>query len=183
MADGSYAGNIHLADGRLSYTPFQSLLARFLSDPSLLNLPLTRASFGWSWSGQQLTVSDLDLATAGNRFGVRGDLVVAPDKSLSGTLWIGTRPEYVRKMAGLGDAVFFPGHDGLRWARVTLSGTAKKPKQDLEAQVLAQISRHPGAVFALGAKGISWYVGNWFGAQKAWQRPARGDVTVGGDGG
>jgi hypothetical protein len=180
MADGSYAGNIHLVDGRLSYTPFQSLLARFLSDRSLLDLPLTRASFNWTWSGQRLTVSDLDLATAGYRFGVRGDFAVAPDRSLSGTLWVGTRPEYVRKMAGLGDDVFFPGHDGLRWARVNLSGTAKKPKQDLASQIVAQIGRHPGAIFALGAKGISWYVGNWFGAEKDWQRPARGDVTVAG---
>ena len=181
MGEGNYAGTIRLVDGRLSYTPFQSLLARFLNDPSLLELPLARASFAWTWSGQRLTVSDLDLAAAGERFGVRGDFAVAPDRSLGGTLWIGTRPDYVRRMAGLGDDVFFPGHDGLCWARVNLSGTAKKPKQDLAAQIIGQLGRHPGAIFALGAKGISWYVGNWFGAEKAWQRPAAGDVTVVGD--
>jgi hypothetical protein len=182
MADGSYAGTIRLVDGQLRYTPFQSLLARFLNDRSLLELPLTRASFAWMWSGQRLTVSNLDLATAGYRFGVRGDLAVEPDRTLSGTLWIGTRPEYVRKMAGLGDDVFFPGGDGLRWARVNLSGTVKKPKQDLASQIIGQLGRHPGAVFTLGLKGVSWYVGNWFGAEKDWQRPARGDVTVTGNG-
>ena len=178
LADGSYAGQIRLVDGHLSYTPFQSLLARFLHDRSLLELPLTRASFAWTWSGKRLTVSQLDLATAGNRFGVRGDFVVERDRQLSGTLWIGTRPEYVRRMAGLGDDVFFPGGDGLRWARVSISGTAKKPKQDLASQIVGQIGHHPGAIFALGFKGISWYVGNWFGAEKDWKRPAAADVTV-----
>ena len=36
------------------------------------------------------------------------------------------------------------------------------------------------AVLTLGFKGISWYVGNWFGAEKDWQRPAQADVTVAG---
>ena len=76
-------------------------------------------------------------------------------------------------MAGLGDDVFFPGHDGLRWARVDVSGTVKKPQQDLASQVIGQIGHHPGAVFALGFKGISWYVGNWFGAAEGLAAPAR----------
>jgi hypothetical protein len=168
---------MRLVAGRLSFTPFQSLLARFLNDRGLLDLALDRASFAFAWSGKRLEVSGMDLR-AGDRLGVRGGFTVAPDRTLSGTLWIGTRPEYVRKMAGLGDDVFLPGHDGLRWAKVDLSGTVKQPRQDLASQVLGQLGRHPGAIFALGFKGISWYVGNWFGAEKDWQRPVQADVTV-----
>ena len=175
FGDGRYAGHIRLVDGRLSYTPFQSLLARFLNDRALLDLTLDRAAFDFAWSGQRLDVSALDLR-AGDRFGIRGYFTVQPSRTLAGTLWIGTKPEYVRKMAGLGDDVFFPGGDGLRWARVDLSGTVKQPKQDLATQIVGQLGRHPGAIFSLGFKGISWYVGNWFGADKEWRRPA--DVTV-----
>jgi hypothetical protein len=179
FGDGGYAGQMRLVAGRLSYTPFQSLLARFLHDRGLLDLALDRASFDFAWSGKRLDVSGMDLRASG-RLGVVGGFTVAPDRTLSGSLWIGTRPEYVRKMAGLGDDVFLPGRDGLRWAKVNLSGTVQQPRQDLAAQVLAQLGRHPGAIFALGFKGISWYVGNWFGAEKEWQRPAQAGVTVSG---
>jgi len=179
FGDGGYAGQMRLVAGRLSYTPFQSLLARFLHDRGLLDLALDRASFDFAWSGKRLDVSGMDLRASG-RLGVVGGFTVAPDRTLSGSLWIGTRPEYDRKMAGLGDDVFLPGRDGLRWAKVNLSGTVQQPRQDLAAQVLAQLGRHPGAIFALGFKGISWYVGNWFGAEKEWQRPAQAGVTVSG---
>ncbi len=180
FADGGYAGQIKLVDGQLSYTPFQRLLARFLNDRALLEMPLTRASFDFSWSGKRLEVSNLDLQSAGRRLGVRGGFKVAPDQELSGTLLIGTTPDYVRQMAGLGDQVFLPGQDGLRWATVALSGTVKKPKQDLQSQIIGQIGSHPGAVLSLGFKGISWYVGNWLGADKEWDRPSTADVTVSG---
>ncbi len=45
---------------------------------------------------------------------------------------------------------------------------------------MAQLGHHPLALFSLGFKGISWYVGNWFGAETDWQRPATPDVTVAG---
>jgi hypothetical protein len=179
MGDGSYAGQIRLVSGQLSYTPFQSLLARFLNDRTLLELSLTRAKVDWTWNGKRIAVTALNLR-AGDRFAITGNFVVAPDRSLSGTLWIGTRAEYVKRLAGLGEGVFFSGHDGLRWARVNLSGTTKKPQQDLASQLMAQLGHHPLAVFSLGFKGISWYVGNWFGAEKDWQRPQTADVMVSG---
>jgi hypothetical protein len=175
MGDGSYAGQIKLVAGQLRYTPFQSLLARFLNDRALLQMPLTRASFSWVWSGKKITVTGLDLR-AGDRLGVTGDFVVAPGGALAGTLRVGTRADYVARLAGLGEAVFDRSGDGLKWATVRLSGTVKKPKQDLASQLMAEVPRHPTAVFALGFKGVSWYVGNWFGAEKEWQRPA--DVSV-----
>jgi hypothetical protein len=170
MEDGSYAGQIRLVSGELRYTPFQSLLARFLNDRTLLKLPLTRASFSWKWGGKRLTVSDLDLR-AGDRMAVKGGFVVAPDGTLSGTVRVGTRAADLARLAGLGDAVFrFPG-DGLRWAEVRLSGTVKKPQQNLASQLIDQLPRHPSAVLTLGFKALSWYVGDWFGADKDWKRP------------
>jgi hypothetical protein len=60
----------------------------------------------------------------------------------------------------------------LRWARVKVSGTAKDPKQDLSAQILGQLHKHPLALFSLSGKLISWYVGDAFGAGEEWKRPA-----------
>ena len=57
----------------------------------------------------------------------------------------------------------------------------KKPQQDLAAQVVHQVGATSAARSStLGFKGISWYVGNWFGAEKDWQRPVQADVTVDG---
>jgi hypothetical protein len=175
MENGSYGGQLRLLHGQLDYTPFQSLLARFVGDRSLLNLPLTRASFSWNWAGGNLGVHDVDLRSD-DRFAVAGDFAVGADKNLSGTLWLGTRPSYLNSLSGLGNAVFSPGGDGLSWARVELSGTIKKPQQDLSTQIIGQLGHHPLAIFGLGAKLTSWYVGNWFGEKDKWAKP---DVEVG----
>jgi hypothetical protein len=171
MGDGNYGGQIRLVSGELRYTPFQSMLARFLNDRALLRLPLTQAEVSWTWTNKRLVVTDLVLRS-GDRLAVTGGFTVAPDRTLSGTLQVGTRAEYVRRMAGLGDAVFRLQRDGLRWAEVRLSGTTRKPKQDLSSQLISQLPHHPSAIFSLGFKVLSWCVGNWFGADKEWQKPA-----------
>ena len=170
LGDGSYAGQIRLVSGQLRYTPFQSLLARFVNDRKLLDLPLTRAAFDWTWRNGRLSVSQLDLR-AGDRLGVEGAFTVGADKKISGTLWVGTKPDYLKSLSGLGEKVFPQKREGLRWAKVQVSGTTKKPEQDLGTQIVAALHRQPTAIFGLGLKGISWYVGNWFGADKDWQRP------------
>lgn len=169
MENGQYGGSLKLLNGQLSYTPFQRMLARFVGDRELLIMPLTRAELAWTWDGGKLDVHDLNLR-AGDRLGVKGGLAVN-DQKLSGRLWIGTKPAYLDWFSGLGNAVFNREEEGLRWARVDLGGTVKKPTQDFSSQLLAQLATHPLAIVGLSAKLISWYVGDWFDEAKDWQRP------------
>jgi hypothetical protein len=171
LGEGSYAGEVNLMNGELSYTSVQSLLARFTNDRRLLEIPLTRGYFYWEWDHGALRVSHIDLRGRDD-LAVQGALQMDPDKKLSGTLWIGTRPVYLKALGSAADAVFVRSRDGLVWAKVTVSGTTKKPEQDLSAQVVTQLKRRPLVVLGLGFKLASWYLGNLFGAGDEWKRPA-----------
>ena len=178
--DGSYGGDIQMVNGQLAYTSVQSMVARFVNDKRLLDIPLTRASFSWTFNAGALAVTNIDLR-AGDAFGVQGNLGMSADGQVSGVLSVGIRPDYVGSLMGLGNAVFKRDDEGLRWAKVTVSGTTKKPKQDLSSQLMAQLPKHPLVVFGLAGKMASWYVGDWFGAAEEWKRPKRTnpDVVVG----
>jgi len=178
LKDGSYAGDLALVDGVLKYTSVQSMFARWVKDKSLLQIPLTRASLSYVWSAGALDVNDIDLRGA-DAFGVKGALALHPDGTLTGDLNIGLRDRYVKTLMGLGEPVFSKDAEGLRWAHVTVGGTLKKPKQDLSKQLIGQLGSHPFAVIGLGAKLVSWTVGNWFGAAQEWRRPVTPGVVVG----
>ncbi len=167
--DGSYAGDIAVLHGLLSFTPVQSMIARWVKDRTLLNIPLDRAACSYNWADGALAVTGVDLR-GDDAIAMQGNLLMDRGGKLSGTLWVGVKPEYLKSLAGLGDAVFTRHDAGLRWAKVTISGTAKAPKQDLSQQLMAQLGNHPLAVFGLGGKMISWYVGNLFGAEDDWKR-------------
>lgn len=170
LKDGSYAGNVELVSGELTYTPVQSLFARFVNDPRLLRIPLTRAAFSWNWDNGGFAISGIDLRGADD-IGVRGNLAANRAGEMSGTLWVGIKPVYLKSLMGLGDAVFNRNEAGLRWAKVEISGTVKKPNQDLSSQLMAQLGKHPTALFGLAGKLISWHIGNLFGAEDEWKRP------------
>ncbi len=178
FGDGSYGGDMHLLNGEVDYTSAQSLLARFLGERGLLKMPLTRLQLGWTLSDRDITVKGLDVR-AGDDFGVKGDVVSDDQTGLSGMVWIGAKPQYLEWLPGAEKNVFTRSDEGLVWAKVNVSGTIKKPQQDFTAQIVAQLKRHPEAIVGLAGKLISWYVGNWFGEQANWQRPATKSVEVG----
>lgn len=177
FGDGSYGGDVHLLNGELSYTSIQSVLARFLNARPLLKMPLTRTQLTWTWDKRTLNVNGIAIRGA-NDIGVKGDFAIGGDGELFGLLWVGTKPEYLKWLPDAETTVFTHKEDGLAWAKVKLSGTMKKPGQDLGTQVLAQLKWHPLAMAALGVKLVSWYVGDWFGAAEEWKRPEQASVKV-----
>ncbi|MCE0521885.1 MAG: hypothetical protein LV480_03135 [Methylacidiphilales bacterium] len=177
FGDGSYGGDVRLLNGELTYTSIQSVLARFLNERALLDMPLTRTQLSWTWDHGNLAAKGIDIRAADD-FGVKGDLAVSDSKQLSGVLWVGTKPENLKWLPNAEKTVFTRNEEGLVWAKVTLSGTSKKPGQDLSAQIMKQLTRHPLALAGLGVKAVSWYMGNWFGAEKEWKRPEEPNVEV-----
>jgi hypothetical protein len=170
FSDGSYGGDIRLLNGELRYTSFQSVLARFLDQRPLLELPLARTQLSWTWDKGDLNVKRIDIR-AGNDIGVKGDFAIDDSKDLSGLLWIGTKPEYLEWLPDAEQTIFTRKEEGLVWAQVKLSGTMEKPGQNLDSRVMAQLTRHPLAMVGMGFKLVSWYVGNLFGADTEWKRP------------
>jgi len=170
--DGSFTGAIELTRGQLTYTSVQSAFARFVNDRRLLEIPLTRARCVYSWVDGVLAITGIDLR-GGNDIGITGDVTLDKAGAISGTLWVGTKPDYLKSLMGLADGVFTRNEAGLRWAKVTISGSAKEPKQDLSKQLTAQLGKHPTALFGLGGKIVSWYLGNMFGAEDDWKRPEK----------
>jgi hypothetical protein len=167
LGEGMYGGDVTLLHGELRYTWAQSMLARFTNDRRLLEIPLTRARFSWLWDHGNLTVSNIDLRGRDD-IGVEGTLRMNAKKELSGFLWVGTKPVYLKSLSGAGDAVFSRKQEGLVWAKVRVWGTTSKPHQDLTQQLVTQIKQRPLVVLGLGLKLASWYVGNLFGANDEW---------------
>ncbi len=176
--DGSYGGEMKLLNGEVQYTGVQSMVARFLGRRDLLKLPLTRMGLTWTLDDRDVTVKGIDIRL-GDDVGVKGDLASDDATGLSGQLWVGTRPAYLEWLPDAEKSIFTKSDDGLVWAKVNVSGTMKKPEQDLTKQVLAQLKRHPLSLVGLGAKMVSWYVGDWFGEKQQWQRPSGKNVEVG----
>lgn len=170
--DGSYSGAIELTRGQLSYTSVQSMFARFVNDRRLLEIPITKARCVYTWTDNALAISQIDLRGADD-IGITGNMTMDRDGKLTGTLWVGTKPVYLQSLMGLADGVFTRKESGLNWAKVTLSGTGKEPKQDLSKQLMAQLGKHPLTVIGLGGKAVSWYVGDMFGEADDWKRPAK----------
>jgi hypothetical protein len=170
--DGSYGGDLRLESGKLTHTNAQALFARFVNDRKLLEIPLKRAQCSWNFADGGLAVHSLDLR-AGDDIGVQGDVVATRSGKLSGLVWVGLNPIYLPSLMGLGDNVFTRKKDGLLWAKVNVSGSLRKPEQDLGKQLIGQLGSHPLAIFGLAGKGISWYAGNLFGEADDWKRPSK----------
>lgn len=178
FGNGSYGGSMSLIDGNVEYTSPQSLLARFLDQRRLLQEPLTRMQVTWSLDNRDVSVRDIDIRL-GDDMGVKGDLDSDDEKGLSGHLWLGMKPQYLTWLPDAEKLIFTRSEDGLVWAPVKVSGTLKKPQQDLTGKIVDDLKSHPLALLGLGGKALSWYVGNWFGEQQKWQRPPVKNVEVG----
>ena len=127
FGDGSYGGDIRLINGQLTYTSVQSALARFFKQRPLLELPLTRTNLSWTYNDGAMTAKDIDIRGA-NDLAIKGNMAVDKDLSLSGTLWVGAKPEYLTWLPDAQTTVFKKKDEGLYWAQVKLSGTLKKAR-------------------------------------------------------
>lgn len=160
--DGHGGGSLKLASGRLSGFDFQEFLARFLRDDRYLDMSLREASLTWARSDNQTELKEINVL-APNEAGVRGSIRIGYGGALSGTVLAGLRPDALKWLPDAETTVFSHREDGLIWARVNISGTMEKPEQDLVTQITEQIRKHPLALAALAARGLSWWLGDLLG--------------------
>lgn len=77
-----------------------------------------------------VSLRDLNLESKG-RMTLRGDLAMAPNQSLSGSLRVGLPESMIPKSSRL-RAVLAPTDDGYRWVTVKISGTAALPADNFD---------------------------------------------------
>jgi hypothetical protein len=162
---GHGGGTLQLNSAVLRDFEFQKFISRFLKNRSYDDLVLQRASLRWAQDNKGLRIDQID-ALAPDRAGLRGSVAIDSAGNLSGTVFAGL-PE--SSLAWLPDAtktVFAEQKDGLFWAAVKISGTEKKPENNLTAQILAQLEKHPVALAELAVRGLSWWIGDEFGTDK-----------------
>jgi len=165
-AQGRGEGKIEITQGSLQDLDFQKAVVRFLKNEAFLRLDFKRAGAEWQSTGKGTEVSKLDFLSPG-LCGLRGNLLVGRDKSLSGRIKVGLGKKDLEWLPKATTTVFKESSDGLYWATVNISGTLEKPKQDLVKQVMSVLYRHPFALIGLAARGLSWWLGDVFGTYKA----------------
>jgi hypothetical protein len=100
------------------------------------------------WQAGVITVQKIQVECAGV-FRLEGDLNIAKDQTLSGTLQLGLTDPYLRWLRSAKETVFTRDANGYHFAAVRLSGTAKAPKEDLSTRIIAQVEKSPGTAFKL----------------------------------
>jgi hypothetical protein len=109
---------------------FLSLIARALDDSYYDNPEFDEASGTIHRQGQQIDITDLHLERK-TLLCVKGNLSVAPDRTLSGTFKVGI-PESVIHLSlnSKLDAMSSPASSGFRWIPVTIGGLLTRPSDD-----------------------------------------------------
>lgn len=159
LGEGRGGGTLSLANTTLAGFTFQKFLARFFKDDRYLSLSLSRANCSWKQDHTGLYLDNLDVIASG-RAGLRGNVHIAPDGKLGGTLLAGLPDESLSWLPDATGTVFAKQEDGLHWCTVEISGTEADPKTNLTAQVLRQLEKHPVAMAELAMRGLSWWIGD-----------------------
>ncbi|MFZ4484320.1 MAG: hypothetical protein ACOYOL_10120 [Chthoniobacterales bacterium] len=159
LEEGHGGGSLRLTGGELSGFKFQSFLARFLKSDSYLTLQLSDATCSWRQDESGLDVENLFVLAPG-RAGLRGSFHLGRDGRLSGTLLAGLPEASLGWLPDAAQTVFPRRANGLCWATITLTGTEKKPENDIARQVMRQLEKHPLALADLVLRGLSWWAGD-----------------------
>jgi hypothetical protein len=93
-----------------------------------------------------------------NVFRLEGTIHLAKDKTLSGELQLGMTDPYLKWLPTARAHIFTRDDGPYHFTTIKISGTSKKPVQDLSSRVISEISKSPGTGFKLFFN----QVGDWF---------------------
>jgi hypothetical protein len=159
LGSGIGGGELNVTGGELNGFKFQKFISRFLKNDSYLLLRLDSARCSWQQDKEGLHLRDLDVIAPG-KAGLRGQIHLASDGKLSGTVMAGLPATSLGWLPDATKTVFSKYADGLYWCSIELSGTEAKPQNNFTAQVLRQLEKHPTAMAELTLRGLSWWVGD-----------------------
>ena len=94
------------------------------------------------WKEGSIVAKNIDIESDGV-FKVTGTVTIQKDKSLTGELELGLTNPYIAWLPELKTDIFYRADGDYHMTTVHVSGTAKKPQQDLAPRVTQEISKHP----------------------------------------
>lgn len=133
-------GKLVLKNGILTAFPALEAIANYTNTKRYHSLALNEAHGDWQWQDGRLSFENFTIASEG-AIRAEGQITIDGDK-LDGTMNLGLPPEVVEKIPGASTDIFTTEERGLRWALVRISGTTKKPKEDLSSRMITAASLH-----------------------------------------
>jgi hypothetical protein len=132
---GAVSGRIKIDDATLDLTNLFPTLRKLARFSALNDVQIDSIEANVQYKEQQLELSDI-RATFQDQIRMEGSCRIMPDR-LDGNLLLGLSPNIVGWIPGAEEKVFVDQRAGLRWAKVSISGTPERPKEDLTQRLFA----------------------------------------------
>jgi hypothetical protein len=141
-------GSIESADAVLHDLPIVQQYVKITGspDPGDLHLRICRSDLKWEQGA--VTLEKIDAECAGV-FKLTGNVTMAKDGTLSGELRLGLTGSYIKWLPTAKTAIFTEADGDYSTTTIHISGTAKKPVQDLSSRVLKELAKSPGTAIKL----------------------------------
>jgi hypothetical protein len=132
---GEVSGTIKIAGAAIDMTNLFVTLHQLAKFGGLNDVRIDSIETHLNYHQHELELSDL-RASYQDQIRVEGAGIITPDR-LDGNLLIGLSPKILGWIPGAEEKVFLEKRDGLRWAKVNISGTPDQPKEDLTKRLVS----------------------------------------------
>lgn len=129
-----WGGEVTFDEGGLQNIAALDRLAAYAMAPQLQQIRFEQASAAFEVEPGSFAINNLRLA-ATSALKIEGQFTVGEGGRLQGVLNLAVPPGLLSKLPGAEEKVFQRGADGLLWTPIRLSGTWKKPEEDLSERL------------------------------------------------
>ena len=142
LETASGQGAISIADAVVHDLPALRQYSKTTGSPDPGDLHLQICQSDIKYNKGAISAENLKVSCSGV-FKLEGAIHVSKDKELSGEVRLGLTDAYLKWLPTAKTAIFTDDEDGYHTTTVQLSGTMKKPHQDLSARILKEIEKSP----------------------------------------
>jgi hypothetical protein len=131
---GEVTGSIKITDAAFDMTNLFATLHQLAKFGGLNDVRIDSIETHLKYHDHELDLSDI-RASYQDQVRVEGAGTITADR-LDGNLLVGLSPKILGWIPGAEEKVFVEQRDGLRWAKVNISGTPDQPKEDLTKRLV-----------------------------------------------
>lgn len=132
---GEVTGSISITGAAVDMTNLFVTLHQLAKFGGLNDVRIDSIETHLKYHEHELDLSDI-RASYQDQIRVEGAGTITPDR-LDGNLLIGLSPKILGWIPGAEEKVFIEERDGLRWAKVNISGSPAQPKEDLTKRLIS----------------------------------------------
>lgn len=129
-------GSLQINRGILTALPILDKIAAYTGALRFRRLVLSDARLDFRKMGDEIELKNISLISEG-LVHITGHINLRGDEITLGQLRVGITPGTLAHLPGAETKVFTPGEKGLLWTPVSISGTVKKPQEDLSERLIA----------------------------------------------